>query len=106
MSAAASDVQITERPGGIELTVKVVPGASRDRIMGSWGAALRVAVSAPPQAGRANNAVLKLLASTFGVERRAVGILSGQTQVIKRVGVSGLNAAQARAVLKRVLHSQ
>ena len=106
MSAAASDVQITEKPGGIELTVKVVPGASRNKVMGSWGSALRVAVSAPPHAGRANTAVLKLLASTFGVERRAVGIQSGQTQAIKRVRVSGLSATQARAVLERVLQTR
>lgn len=103
MSTDLSRVEIVERAGGVELTVKVVPGASRSRVIGLWGNALRLAVAAPPQAGQANAALLKLLASTLGVKRAAVEIVSGQTQHLKRIRVSGLTAKQARASLTDTL---
>jgi uncharacterized protein (TIGR00251 family) len=103
MSAAATDVEIMEQPGGVELSVKVVPGASRSRVVGRWGRALRLAVSAPAQHGRANAAMLKLLATTFGVKRGDVTIVSGQIQPIKRVHISGVSAQKVRAILSRVI---
>ena len=103
MSADLSRMEIVERAGGVELTVKVVPGASRSRLIGLWGNALRLAVAAPPQAGQANAALLKLLANTFGVKRAAVSIVSGQTQRLKRIRVWGLTADQARASLTDTL---
>lgn len=103
MSADLSRLEIVERAGGVELTVKVVPGASRSRVIGLWGNALRLAVAAPPQAGQANAALLKLLASTLGVRRAAVEIVSGQVQAVKRIRVSGLKAEQARASLMDTL---
>jgi uncharacterized protein (TIGR00251 family) len=102
MSAAETDVEIIEQPGGVELSVKVVPGASRSRVVGRWGKALRLTVSTPAQRGRANVAVLKLLAATFGVKRADVTIVSGQNQPIKRVHISGVSAREIRAALARV----
>lgn len=103
MSAEAGRLEIVDRPGGVELAVRVVPGASRTKIVGTWGAALRLAVAAPPQAGRANAAVIELLAATFGVRRGRVQILGGQRRPLKRVRITGLTAAQARRVLSGLL---
>jgi uncharacterized protein (TIGR00251 family) len=103
MSADLSRLEIVERAGGVELTVKVVPGASRSRVIGLWGKALRLAVAAPPQAGQANAALLKLLANTLGVRRAAVEIVGGQVQPVKRIHVSGLTADQTRARLADTL---
>ena len=50
------------------LSVKVVPGASRDRVAGMLGDALKVQVSAPPEAGKANKAVLRVLAEFLNVK--------------------------------------
>ena len=60
MSAETDAVELVERAGGVELSVKVVPGASRTKVAGVWGVALRIAVAAPPEAGKANAAVVKL----------------------------------------------
>jgi uncharacterized protein (TIGR00251 family) len=92
-------VELVARPGGIELTVKVAAGASQTRLVGSWGTALKVAVAAPAEAGKANAAVVKLLADIFGVKKAAVSVLSGQTNPVKRIAVAGLTSAEARARL-------
>jgi len=52
--------------------VKVVPGARRDRVLGWSGGVLRVAVGAPPERGKANEAVRRLLGSVLGAEVRLV----------------------------------
>ncbi len=94
-----SQVEIQSCPGGIEFSVKVVPGASRTRLSGTWGEALKVAVAAPPEGGQANEAVIALLAEHFGVSRRAVTLVSGQHRPVKRVRILGLSAAAARGKL-------
>jgi uncharacterized protein (TIGR00251 family) len=99
MSNHAEDVQLTVRDSGIEFSVKVVPGSSRSRIAGVWGTALRVAVAAPPEGGRANTQVICLLARAFGVSRGAVAITHGLTRPLKRVRVTGLSGEQARRLL-------
>jgi len=71
--------------GGFEITVKVVPGASRDRIVGPLGDALKVQVSAPPERGKANAAVESLLASVLGLQSRDVAVVRGQTSPRKTV---------------------
>jgi uncharacterized protein (TIGR00251 family) len=100
---SAADIQITERDGGVELAVKVVPGSSRDKVTGVWDTALRIAVSAPPEGGKANKQVCVLLAATFGVRRADVTITHGQTQPLKRVRIEDLSATQARHALTAAL---
>jgi uncharacterized protein (TIGR00251 family) len=103
---SAADIQITEQDGGVELTVKVVPGSSRDRVTGAWNTALRMAVSAPPEGGKANKHVCALLAATLGVRRADVTITHGHTQPLKRVRIEGLSAAHARRALAAALGSR
>jgi uncharacterized protein (TIGR00251 family) len=100
--SAADALAITERAGGIELRVKVVPGASRTGISGYWGSALKLAVAAPPEGGRANQAVCGLLAELFGVRNADVTIAAGGTRPLKRIRIAGLTAAAARARLAHV----
>lgn len=92
-----------EADGGVLLPVRVVPGASVDAIRGIHGDALRVAVRAAPERGRANQAVLALLARALGVKKSTVRIVSGHTSRNKRVRVDGLSAPAARAILARVI---
>ncbi|HVP09984.1 MAG TPA: DUF167 family protein [Phycisphaerae bacterium] len=84
---------------GVEITVKVVPGASRDRIMGLLGDALKIQVSAPPERGKANAAVVALLADALGVSARAVAVNSGTTSPRKVVLVRGCSIKRAGAML-------
>src|SRR5438309_9293891 len=62
------------------LQVKVVPGASRNRVVGMLGDALKVQVAAAPEKGKANEAVRAVLAEFFGVKIGQVELISGQTR--------------------------
>lgn len=75
------------------LAVKVVPGASRSRIAGWYGDALKIQIAAAPEHGKANQAVIELLAKTLGVKANQIELLSGQTQPRKVFRITGLDAA-------------
>ena len=74
------------------LPVYVQPGARRERVVGVHGDAIKVAVSAPPEKGRANTALRALLARELGVRPSAVAIVSGRTGRRKEVRIEGLSA--------------
>ena len=66
---------------------------------GAW----KVRVSAPPENGRANDAVLKLLADRVGLPRRAVSLVSGHSGREKVVQVDGLDRAESERRLESEL---
>jgi len=99
----SNEIDFQSDGDGVRLSVKVVPGASRSRVAGVFDRALRVAVAAPPEGGRANAEVIELLAEVFGVKRGAVQIVRGQTQRVKVVRLTGVSQANAAARLERVL---
>ena len=85
--------------GTVVIRVHVHPGAKRTGVTGRHGDALKVAVAAPADAGRANDAVLRLVAEVAGVRRGAVRLLSGRASRAKRIAVDGADPAEvARAV--------
>ncbi len=88
--------------GGIEILVKVVPGASRDRIAGELGDALKIQVSAPPEKGKANAAVATLLARALGVHAKDVSIIRGTTSPRKTLLISGVAAVDAAKMLSSI----
>lgn len=59
-------------PGGLELRLKVVPGGSRDALAGILGDRLKIKVAAPPEGGKANAAVERLLSDLLGAPARIV----------------------------------
>lgn len=80
-----------------------MPGAKRDAVAGWLGEALKIRVSAPPEKGKANHAVLRVLAEALGVDVRAVQLESGATSRRKRVAIEGLDEADVRARIARWL---
>lgn len=85
--------------GSLEFAVKAVPGASRDRIVGLLGDALKVAVTAAPEGGKANARIVEVLAAALGLPARAVQIKSGLHGPRKVVCVTGLSAETVHARL-------
>ena len=73
------------------MTTKAVPASSRDEIVGWLGDALKVKVKAPPEKGRANEAVVALLAERLGVDASTVSVASGHGSPAKVVSVDGLD---------------
>jgi uncharacterized protein (TIGR00251 family) len=93
-------VKMAAIDGGVRLWVKVVPGSSRDRIVGELGEALKIAVSKPPAAGAANAAVVALLALALELPKNQIEIESGHSQPRKRILVSGISVNDVRQRLK------
>lgn len=73
------------------IKLKVVPGATRERIVGKYGDAIKIQVSAPPEGGKANAAVLTILAKALGIKVQQITIISGHTQARKVVRIEGLD---------------
>ena len=79
--------------------VRVQPRAKRNAVQPAAGGGLKVYVTAPPEDGRANEAVVEVLAEWLGVKRRQVEIVSGETNRNKVVRVTGVPPAQLEAAL-------
>ncbi len=76
----------------ILLRVKAVPGASRDQVAGALGDRLKIRISAPPEGGKANAAIIRLLAKSLGVKRADVALVSGQSNAEKVFRIVGERA--------------
>jgi uncharacterized protein (TIGR00251 family) len=76
------------------LTVKVIPGASSNAIAGWLGDTLRVRVTAPPEKGKANTAVKKLIAAALELPASAVTIVGGATTERKTIEIAGIAPAE------------
>jgi uncharacterized protein (TIGR00251 family) len=81
------------------LKLRVSPGARRPGIGGRHGDAWKVRVSEPPEDGRANEAVLRLLAKTLDVPRRSIEVVSGHASREKIVVLEGLDQAHTERLL-------
>jgi uncharacterized protein (TIGR00251 family) len=77
------------------LRLRVSPGARRTELVGRHGDAWKVRVSAPPENGRANATVLKLVAERLALPGRAVSLVSGHSAREKVVQVDGLDRAES-----------
>jgi uncharacterized protein (TIGR00251 family) len=86
----------------VRLTLKVVPGTRRDVVDGWLGEALKVRVSAPPERGKANAAVVRLLAEVLAIPAQQVEVVSGTTSPHKIVEVEGLSEETLLARLPAV----
>jgi uncharacterized protein len=76
------------------LRLRVSPGASRPSVVGRHGEAWKIRVAAAPEGGRANQAVVRLLAETLSVPRDAVTLVSGHAGRDKIVELAGLGPGQ------------
>ena len=86
------------RPDGALLAVRVQPRGRQNEVLGWRDAALRVRVTAPPEGGRANEAVIDLLARTFRVPRSSIALVGGAASRDKlfRIGARSLDKLRAK----------
>jgi len=84
-------IPVHESAKGVSFSVKVQPRARRNAITGTLGDALKLALTAPPVEGRANQAVIEFLAETLEIPRASVTITSGETSRNKVVRVAGVS---------------
>ncbi len=89
-------LELQQDGDSVSFRVRVTPRASRDALLDVREGTLRVALSAPPVEGAANNALIKLLAKALGVSKSRVQISRGQRSREKLVRVQGLSAKDVR----------
>ena len=88
-------IEISHRNGVTSFSLRVSPGAARTRVLGEHAGALKLAVAAAPEKGKANRAVVEFLADILGVRKGDITVVSGETSRSKRIAVTGLDAKAA-----------
>jgi len=76
------------------LQLKVVPGATHPGIVGWLGDMLKIRVSAPPEKGKANDAIVQLLAGELALPESSISIVSGHASSRKSIQVDGISTAE------------
>lgn len=97
--AGTSMIPVHESAGAITFAVRVHPRAKKTSITGELGDALKLAITAPPVEGKANEACIEFFAKLLKVPRSSVTIAAGQSSRNKVIRIAGV----ARADIERVL---
>lgn len=84
----------------VTISVRVVPRASRSEVVGLHDGALKVRLTAPPVDGAANAELVKLLAKIFGVSKRDVSIIAGETSKNKTIRINNLSRSAFETAIK------
>lgn len=92
-------ITIADHGEGATLPVRAQPGARKNAVVGEQAGALKVAVTAPPEDGRANAALVELLREWLGVKRSQVELLTGQTNRNKTFLIRGVTAEELTALI-------
>ena len=96
-------IPIHDTPAGATFQVKVHPRARKNTITGTVGDALKLALTAPPVEGRANDACIAFLANFLNVPRSSVTIAAGESSRQKLIRIAGMRAAQVEDKLRMIL---
>jgi uncharacterized protein (TIGR00251 family) len=98
-------VCIEPHASGTIIPVRVKAGARRNGIVGQHDGALRIDVSAAPEKGKANRAVVVVLSEALRIAKSSIELVSGSTSSQKRLLLHGLELKAAERRLSEVLQS-
>jgi uncharacterized protein (TIGR00251 family) len=83
----------------IIINIRVQPGASKNAVAGRVGDYFKLRLTAAPERGKANQAVVELLADVLGIPKSNIEVIRGQTARQKAIAVSGLTEGEITARL-------
>ena len=89
-------IAITDTPDGVILPVRAKPGARFAGLVDEFDGALRVAVTAAPEAGKANEAIVRVLAESLNLRRSQITLVSGSTSRAKKFLIADIRAEDLR----------
>ncbi len=101
VACRASMIPISETVAGVSFAVRVHPRAKKNAITGELGNALKLALTAPPVDGRANEACIAFFSKFLNVPRSCVSIASGENSRNKMIRITGLPVEEVRKRLAR-----
>ncbi len=97
---------IRERKEGVTLECRITPRARRDEIRGERDGALLIALTAPPLEGRANDALIRLLAKTVSIPASSIQVLTGEHNRNKVLLFQGISEPFLRKALQHFIAPQ
>ncbi|MEI9978891.1 MAG: DUF167 domain-containing protein [Edaphobacter sp.] len=86
-------------PDGCTITIRLHPGARKNSVTGIHADAVKIALTAPPVDGKANEALIAFLAEALHLPRARIAIVSGLTSRTKLLRITGKSAAEVSAAL-------
>jgi uncharacterized protein YggU (UPF0235/DUF167 family) len=98
-------IALTPHAAGTIIPVRAQPGARKNAVLGERAGALRIAVSAAPEKGKANDAIQDVLARALGCKPSQVDLLSGETSRDKKYLVTGIAPEELRRKVDDLLTS-
>lgn len=96
-------IALVDHPRGLILPVRARAGARRNEIGGVHNGMLRVAVTAAPEKGKANRAILEMLSDALGRPKSSIELLSGETSPEKRFLIVDGDVESLNDILKRLV---
>jgi uncharacterized protein (TIGR00251 family) len=96
-------IELQESADGVILPVRAQPGARKNGVTGEHAGALKVAVTQAPEKGKANQALIEVLAVALQVSRSRIELLSGATSSQKKFRIAGIDAATLRERIAAIL---
>jgi len=98
-------IEVLPHLEGAVFSVRAKPGARRNQVIGERAGALLVGVTAAPEQGKANAAIIELLAETLNLHRSQLELLTGQTSRIKKFIVRQVTVDDLNSRIAPVLKS-
>lgn len=92
-------IRVLPHAEGCVLPVRAQPGARREGVIGEWNGALKVAVTAPPRDGRANDALVECVRRALGLRRGQLEVVRGHASRDKAFLIRGLSPAEMQSRL-------
>lgn len=87
-------IPLEQTPRGIIIPVQAQPGARKNGVVGEHAGRLKVAVTQAPEKGKANQALIEVLADALGVKRSQISLVSGESSGKKKFLVTGADLSQ------------
>jgi uncharacterized protein (TIGR00251 family) len=97
-------IELVDHPDGVLLPVRAQPGARKAGVLGEHAGALKLGVTAPPQDGRANEAVVALVRELLGLKRSQVELIAGLKDRNKKLLVRGVPREELAARIGKLIH--
>jgi hypothetical protein len=96
-------IPLERHPRGVIIAVRAHAGARQNGVTGTHDGMLRVAVTAAPEKGKANQAIVALLSKSLGVPKSAIELVAGATSPRKRFLIAGGDVDGLRTTIERLL---
>lgn len=95
----SAEPDIQTNGSDVTFVAKIVPGSSKTAVVGTLDDMIKIKVAAPPEKGKANQCLIAFLAKKLGLRKKAIQIVTGQSNPVKHVCVSGISAETLRSKL-------